>query len=82
MFSDQFIQTLRDAPDREVIWTPDHPLFGTILHSKIPPGETLDGRFYAVRDETGLLQPMTETELEDYLFGGEFDEVTADDADL
>lgn len=69
---------LADLPTQKLIWTPDHPLFNTILHSNLPPGETLAGGFYAVRANTGLLEPMSEEEIKDYLFGGEFEEVDAD----
>lgn len=57
-----------------LIWTPDHPLFNTVLHSNIPPGVTFDG-FYCVRSESGLLETITESELDDYLYGGELQEV-------
>jgi len=63
---------------RNLIWTPDHPMFNQILHSQLPPGVTFDG-YYCVRSESGLVETITESELNDYLYGGELEEV--EDAD-
>ena len=66
-----------------LIMTPEHPDFGAILHSQLPPcgQDTLNSDFsgtFAVRAETGLLQPLSEEALEEYLAGGEYDELDLD----
>lgn len=67
-----------------LIMTPEHPDFGAILHSKLPPGwqDSLNSDFsgtFAVRAETGLLQPLSGEALEEYLWCGEYDELDLDD---
>jgi hypothetical protein len=67
-----------------LIMTPDHPDFGTILHSQLPPGWEKQfsgnvGGTFIVRAETGLLEPASEAEIDEYLYGGEYEEVVNDD---
>lgn len=59
---------------------PNHPDFYQILHSCPPPGwrENLEGNFsgaFAVRNDSLLIQPLSESELQEYLYGGEYDEL-------
>ena len=63
-----------------MIMTPKHPLFYEYLHSALPP--MLNNKFssdfsgtFAVRADTLCLEPLKDTELDDYLFGGEYDEI-------
>ena len=63
-----------------MIMTPDHPLFYEYLHSALPPmlNNTLSSNFsgtFAVRADTLMLEPLKDTELDNYLFGGEYDEI-------
>ena len=66
---------------------PNHPDFYQILHSQLPPGwrSAVDSEFtgaFAVRHDSLLIQPLTQSELDDYLWGGEYDELEwLDDAD-
>ena len=66
---------------------PNHPDFYQILHSQLPPGwrSSVDSEFtgaFAVRHDSLLIQALTQYELEDYLWGGEYDELDwLDDAD-
>lgn len=67
-----------------MIITPDHPDFYPILHSTLPFGwcERIDSNFsgtFIVRAETGLLEPATTEDLQEYLWDGEYDEVVRDD---
>jgi hypothetical protein len=58
---------------------PGHPFFDEYLYCTLPPGwrnfayHNPDFAFVA-RPGDGLLQAVTEIELEDYLEGGEYDE--------
>lgn len=54
---------------------PDSPLFHATLYGHLPPGSLPCGAF-VVSADTGLMRPATPRELEDYLEGGEYDEVT------
>lgn len=59
---------------------PNHPDFYQILHSKPPPGwrEKVGNNFsgaFAVRNDSLLIQPLSQSELDDYLYGGEYDEL-------
>jgi hypothetical protein len=68
------------------IWTPDTPGFYETLYSRQPPGDLQAGegsnvRLFAVRHDSLMLQPIFESELDDYLLGGEYDEVTDEDED-
>ncbi|OLP18085.1 hypothetical protein BST81_13755 [Leptolyngbya sp. 'hensonii'] len=58
---------------------PGHPLFDLTLASPPPNwGEVAarDGNTYALVAEpgSGIMRPATQAELEDYLYGGEYDE--------
>lgn len=59
---------------------PNHPDFYSILHSQFPPGwrSSVDSEFtgaFAVKYDSLLIQPLTQSELNDYLWGGEYDEL-------
>jgi hypothetical protein len=56
-----------------MIITPEHPDFYSILHGTIPPGFSTNT--LVVSADTGLLRPVTDEELTDYVYGGEYDEV-------
>jgi len=63
---------------------PGTPLFESTLHSTLPPGwdQNVSCDFanaFAVRHESGLLEAMTVQELNDYLYGGEYDELEDDE---
>lgn len=63
-----------------LIITPEDPEFYDILHSAPPPGwrQSVDSSFggaFGVRENSLLLQPLSPTELDDYLYGGEYDEL-------
>lgn len=70
-----------------MILTPNDPEFYKILHSTPPPGwrNGIKGDFrgcFAVRADSLLLQPLSEAEAREYIYGGEFDELAyLDDAD-
>lgn len=56
---------------------PGDPGFYEILYSNTPPGETLSNSF-VVDFQTGVLrQIQSDQDLENYLLGGEYDEVMA-----
>jgi hypothetical protein len=66
------------------IWTPDTPGFYETLYFRQPPGDFQLGegsnvRLFAVRHGSLLFEPIFDSELNDYLLGGEYDEVTAED---
>ncbi|MDJ0844983.1 hypothetical protein [Crocosphaera sp.] len=50
-----------------LIFTPDHPDFYFILHSKLPPGST--AMAYAPDTDTGIFKPMTDSEEADFIHG-------------
>ena len=52
---------------------PGDPGFSDILHSSLPPGSTAQ---YYVLSERGVLEAATPERLDEYLGGGEYDEVT------
>jgi hypothetical protein len=57
---------------------PDHPDFYPILHSALPPGwrERVDSDFwgtFAVREDSLLLEPMSDYQVAEYLSDGEYD---------
>ncbi len=59
---------------------PGDPLFDLTLFSNLPPAwekvaEQVGQQISFVCDESGLMRPATPDELEDYLYGGEYDEV-------
>lgn len=58
---------------------PGHPLFQLTLDTCPPPGKHGDpfsGGVALVKDlDSGLLRPANETEMMDYVWGGELDEV-------
>lgn len=59
---------------------PGDPGFYEILHSRLPPGwvERTGVDFahaFAVRAGNYCLEPMSEAELSEYLYGGEYDEL-------
>ena len=64
---------------------PGEVLFEQTVHSVLPPGWRDDlgcdfSRSFAVRAKTGLLEPMSEKELQEYLFGWEYDELEDDES--
>lgn len=63
-----------------LIMTPDHPDFYSILQSRLPPD--VNSRraanfhtYYAAREDSGILEPMDRDQVEEYLYGGEYDRV-------
>ena len=63
---------------RELIY-PDHPAFYEVLHSSLPPGSEFNdlGKTFVVDALSGeLRQIKNDSELDDYVLGGEFDEAT------
>jgi hypothetical protein len=59
---------------------PDSPLFHATLYGSLPPGSSPCGAF-VISSESGLMRPATPRELEDYIEGGEYDEVMGDELD-
>lgn len=55
------------------ILTPEDPDFYYILHSKLPPGATM--QCYAPDADSGILKPLSGKEEQDYCYGGEIDEI-------
>lgn len=56
-----------------VLILPNDPLFDWTLATAPPPGS--QGADFLVADsESGILRPATNSELQDYLFGGEYDD--------
>jgi len=76
------------STDRLIL--PGDPLFDLTLFGHLPPGwqrtaEQVGQQVSFVCEESGIMRPATPDELEDYLYGGEYDEVIAShglDADL
>lgn len=62
-----------------ILTLPGDPLFNLILHSFLPPGwqgfanQNPDFAF-VVRAESGILEPVSLEDLEEYVEGGEYDE--------
>ena len=56
-----------------VLILPENPLFDWTLATAPPPGS--QGVNFLVADsESGILRPATNSELQDYLYGGEYDD--------
>lgn len=62
-----------------MIMLPDHPDFWGILHGSIPPGEQAE--YYCVSANSGLYFLATEEQATEYVLGGEYDEVLAQDSE-
>lgn len=65
---------------------PGDPLFDVTLDTAIRPDACQyrnpdNGGIYMVKSENGLMRPATASELQEYLYGGEYDEVYEDDDD-
>lgn len=58
--------------DRNLIITPDDPRFEETLNTRLPPGQRISNHF--VMGVDGIMRHVSEEELEDYLYGGEYDE--------
>jgi hypothetical protein len=61
-----------------LIMTPEDPRFYPILHGNLPTGwqQEADGGFsgtFGVDADTGLLRPLNEDDLNEYVWGGEMD---------
>ncbi|MGK7899770.1 MAG: hypothetical protein AB4372_40670 [Xenococcus sp. (in: cyanobacteria)] len=59
---------------------PGDPGFYETLHSRLPPGwidrAGVDfANAFAVRAESYCLEPLSQKELDEYLYGGEYDEL-------
>jgi hypothetical protein len=54
---------------------PDSPLFYPTLYGNLPPGAAPVGAF-VIRSDSGLMEPATVSELEEYIEGGEYEEVS------
>lgn len=63
-----------------LIMTPDDPEFDYYLHSAPPPGSNWveEQKTFVVDAITGLLRQVNRSQLDDYLYGGEYDEVMED----
>lgn len=75
-----------DIPQGMLIMTPNDPFFGEVLHSSYPPGwkGSVDSDFsqtFVCDASTGLLRPANYQDLEEYVLGGEYDEVVGEDED-
>ena len=70
----------------QLILTPSDPGFYEILYGTYPPGwqETSGGfaAFVVRHDRGGIMSAATDDELDEYLGGGEYDEVMDDENDL
>jgi hypothetical protein len=63
---------------------PGNPLFDLTLDTAIRPDAShylnpSTGGLYMIKSADGLMRPATLEELNDYLYGGEYDEVYEDD---
>lgn len=68
----EFVATL---PDHDLIWTPEHPHFWDVLHGTLPPVGDANITDFAVRAETGVLEPMDANQLQQYFLSGEWEVV-------
>lgn len=62
---------------------PGHPLFYDFLYSQLPPGwqdlrATSPGFAFVARAGSRVLEAIPESEIEEYVYGGELDEVDDD----
>ncbi|MEH2434973.1 MAG: hypothetical protein V7K25_12090 [Nostoc sp.] len=63
-----------------LIILPGDPEFDWTLQTSIPPHwrqvaqQDPNGFAFCARAESGVLEPMTDKDLEEYLYGGEYDE--------
>ena len=70
------------VPPGELIMTPDWPWFNEILQETPPPGwrQSVDSDFsraFIVDSATGIMRPATDAELDEYIEGGEYDEMVS-----
>ena len=69
---------MRCYPTPRLILLPGDPGFDLTLSTSIPPHwrqtthQDPDGFAFCARAGSGLLEPMTDKELEEYLYGGEY----------
>lgn len=64
-----------DRTAEPLIMLPDHPQFGRILAT--PPPEPDRSRCFVARSGSGVLEAVNDSQLDDYLEGGEYDQVMA-----
>lgn len=70
-----------------MIITPSHPLFNYWLHTPPPDWRSISEKSgeavnFVMDAETGIFRTATEAELEDYLLGGEYDELNPEGEDV
>jgi hypothetical protein len=61
-----------------MIITPDHPQFWETLHSSqnfCPNWNQGFSGYFGIRNDSLLLEPIPENEVQEYLYGGEYEEV-------
>jgi hypothetical protein len=62
---------------------PGHPDFYSTLHSALPPGWQQTGAnipiFAVAGDGSGMLQQLTEKQLQEYIEGGEYEAATSEE---
>jgi hypothetical protein len=65
-----------------LIMTPFDPGFYDILHSSLPPSSSDAQNCYVARAESEILEAVSYEEAWEYAWGGEYDELEADDDEV
>ena len=65
-----------------LIMTPFDPGFYKILHSSLPPSSSEDQNCYVARADSEILEAVSYEEAWEYAWGGEYDELEADDDEV
>jgi hypothetical protein len=74
----------RISPHNRLIMTPEEPFFWEILQTTPPPGwkqqvDSDHSGIFVCDAVTGIMRPATHDELDEYVEGGEYDEVLGEE---
>lgn len=73
---------LPHKPSQSNLILPGHPVFYLTLGTSLPIGWESSGfTDFVVDANSGLLRPVGQKDLDDYIYGGEYDEVAEDEDD-
>lgn len=73
---------LVQQPNESPLILPGHPLFKLTLSTSLPIGWENSGfTDFVVDSESGLLRPVSQKDLDDYLYGGECEELDEEEPD-
>lgn len=69
----------------DILYLPGDPEYEWTLGNRLPPCPLTDDHVFVARAGSGLLEPASESEMQEYLLGGEYDdrlsEIPDDDED-